>query len=299
MPAPIALFVYNRPWHTRQTVSFLQKNHLCAESDLVIFSDGPKSPQNVEAVNEVRSLLRTINGFKSVRIVESPFNKGLAKSIIEGVTEVLKTSDTIIVLEDDLVTSPYFLQYMNDGLNVYWDEEKVVSIHGYMYPVKTELPETFFIRGTDCWGWATWRRGWQLFDPDGSKLLKGLKDQGLTREFNFDGSYPYVRMLENQINGRNNSWAIRWYAAAFLANRLTLYPGASLVNNIGYDGSGTHTRKWNQEEYLAEVSQRRTLVEKIPRLENETARKIMARFHRRQQSIVNAAIRKLKLFLSR
>ncbi|MGB4775168.1 MAG: glycosyltransferase family 2 protein, partial [Daejeonella sp.] len=157
------------------------------------------------------------------------------------VTEIVNKYERIIVLEDDLVTSPYFLQYMNDGLNVYKDCEEVISIHGYIYPVSVELPETFFIKGADCWGWATWKRGWDLFEPNGEKLLNEIIKRGLTYQFDFNGSYPYTQMLKDQIAGLNNSWAIRWNASAFLKNKLTLYPGKSLVQNIGNDGTGTHS----------------------------------------------------------
>ncbi len=246
MIAPIALFVYNRPTHTKLTIDALANNLYATNSELIVFSDGPKTELDKELVAEVRNFIRTISSFKSIRMIESAVNKGLARSIIEGVTEVLKSSETIIVLEDDLVTSPYFLQYMNEGLDFYQHEERVISIHAYMYPVKEELPATFFIRGADCWGWATWKKKWELFEPDGAKLLRELKNKDLTREFDFDGSYPYVRMLKDQIRGRNNSWAIRWYASAFIHEKLTLYPGKSYLQNIGNDASGTHSRGTNQ-----------------------------------------------------
>lgn len=236
--APITLFVYNRPDHTQQTVEALQKNELAEQSDLIIFSDGPKLGQE-DKVKQVRDYIKTIKGFKSISIRESDINKGLANSIIDGVTEIVNKYGKVIVLEDDLVTSPYFLKYMNDALELYENEEKVISIHGYIYPVKDELPETFFIKGADCWGWATWRRGWSLFEADGQTLLKELELKRLTNEFDFNGSFAYTQMLKDQISGKNNSWAIRWYASAFLNNMYTLYPAKSLVAHIGFD-QGTH-----------------------------------------------------------
>ena len=145
------------------------------------------------------------------------------------------------MLEDDLLTSPYFLDFMNEGLSIYEEDEKVISIHGYVYPISEKLPETFFLRGADCWGWATWKRGWDLFEPDGGLLLNKLEESKQTEEFDFNRSYPYTQMLKDQINGKTNSWAVRWYASAFLQNKYTLYPGKSLVSNIGGDGSGTNT----------------------------------------------------------
>ncbi len=140
-------------------------------------------------------------------------------------TEVLDRYQKVIVLEDDLVISPHFLQFMNEALDLYKKEDNVISITAYIYPVEGPLPETFFLRGADCWGWATWKRGWNLFQADGLALLKKLEEQKLERDFDFDGAYPYTQMLKDQISGKNNSWAVRWYASAFLAGKLTLYPG--------------------------------------------------------------------------
>jgi hypothetical protein len=238
--SPVALFVYNRPWHAKQTVEALKKNTLAQESDLFVFSDAPKSSEPVDPVRQVRDYIKTISGFKTVNIIERAQNMGLANSIIDGVSYLSDKFGRVIVLEDDLVTSPYFLAYMNGALESYSEDERVISIHGYVYPVEEQLPETFFLDGADCWGWATWRRGWALFNSDGQALLGELKNRKLIKDFDFNGSYPYSKMLEGQIKGANNSWAVRWYASAFLANKLTLYPGRSLVHNIGNDNSGTH-----------------------------------------------------------
>jgi hypothetical protein len=116
----------------------------------------------------------------------------------------------------------------------------VISIHGYVYPVRDKLPETFFLRGSDCWGWATWKRGWDLFEEDGSKLLQEIKSRHLAKDFDFNNSYHYTRMLEHQLVGKNDSWAVRWYASAYLQDKLTLYPGRSLVQNAGHDASGSN-----------------------------------------------------------
>ena len=243
--APIALFVYSRPAHTRLTIEALLRNPEAEFSDLIIFSDAARSPEKQSDVEKVRDYLETIVGFCSVTIHHRPYNFGLAKSIIEGVTEVLSLHERIIVLEDDLVTSPYFLKYMNEALEKYADDDRVASIHGYVYPVKQTLPEAFFLRGADCWGWATWQRGWRLFNPNGQWLIDELKKQALINEFNFNGSYSFSNMLEGQIKGDNDSWAVRWHASAFLANKLTLHPGRSLVSNIGIDSSGTHCGQSN------------------------------------------------------
>ncbi len=238
--APITLFVYNRPWHTWQTVEALLANAEALKSPLYIFSDAPKNAADEKAVNEVRQYIRGIDGFSTIYIIERKENYGLAKSIIDGVSKVCQEHGRIIVLEDDIVVSRYFLKFMNDALKLYEHDERVVSIAGYQYPIKTALPETFFLKGADCWGWATWKRGWDLFEAEGRVLLQELTQRNLTHRFDFDGTYPYTKMLKGQIRGKNNSWAIRWYASAFLKDKFTLYPGRSLVLNIGNDSTGTH-----------------------------------------------------------
>ena len=238
--APIVLFVYNRPGHTQRTIEALTANEGAAMTDIIIYADGPKTSNDQEQVKLIRKYIDTIQGFKSVSIVLRDKNLGLANSIIDGVTEVLKKYERVIVMEDDLVTSPYFLRYMNESLDYYKDDDRVVSIHGYIYPVQKPVPETFFLRGADCWGWATWQRGWFHFNPDGEWLLSQLRLRKLTKKFDFNGSFSYSSMLKGQVAGTNNSWAVRWYASAFLQNKLTLYPGRSLVQNIGHDSSGEH-----------------------------------------------------------
>jgi len=237
--APIVLFIYNRPWHTQQTVETLQKNELANESELFIYSDAAKNEQASESVNAVREYIKTINGFKEITIILRDKNWGLADSIIDGVTKIVNEYGRIIVLEDDLVTSPYFLKFMNEGLTMYENEDKVASIHGYIYPIDN-LPNTFFIKGADCWGWATWKRAWDIFESNGEKILDELKSRRLEKEADFNNSYGFTQMLKDQIKGKNNSWAVRWYMSAFLKDMLTLYPGKSYVQNIGNDDSGTH-----------------------------------------------------------
>lgn len=240
LPAPIALFVYSRPDHTRQTLDALARNAGAGQSDLIVFSDGPKNDAARAGVAAVRSLLADVKGFRSVRVVESPVNRGLAAAITAGVTAVTDEYGQAIVMEDDLLTSPHFLDFMNDALNVYRDDEKVGSISGYTFPLDIALPETFFLPDESCWGWATWKRAWAKYEPDGSKLLAEIRRTGRLREFDLYAAYPFRQMLEDQIAGRNNSWAIRWRASLFLHDMLSLYPGGSLTRNIGTDDSGTH-----------------------------------------------------------
>lgn len=278
--APVSLFVYNRLDHTIQTIEALQKNLLAAETSLFIFSDAPKNEEKTDAVYEVRNYIKTIDGFKSVTIVERNSNYGLARSIIEGVTSIVSEYGRVIVLEDDLVTSPYFLKYMNDGLNVYDKNDDLASIHGYVYPIDG-LPETFFMRGADCWGWATWKDKWAMFEPDGVKLLDELKRKNLINRFDFNGTYSYSKMLADQISGKNNSWAIRWYASAFLNNKYTLYPGKSLILNIGNDGSGTHCGETSA--FTSELSNKAIEVTLIPVEDNQQVLLAIERYFRKQK----------------
>lgn len=239
--APIVLFVYNRLTHTHRTVDALLKNGLAKESDLIIYSDAPKKPEAADAVHEVREYIRTITGFHSVSIVERDRNYGLANSIIDGVTSVVNKYGRIIVLEDDLVVTPHFLGFMNRALDRYENESKVIQVSGYMFPVKIDIDEdALFLPLCTSWGWATWQRAWQLFDPDAKGYAKLKAAPALRNRFNLDGAYDYYSMLKAQLEGRVDSWAIRWYLATFLFEGLTLYPRQSLVTNAGFDGSGTH-----------------------------------------------------------
>lgn len=241
--APVALFAYRRPDHLRRVLEALADNPEAGSTEVVIHCDGASSPNHAEAVERTREVARRARGFGKVQVVERETNLGLSQSIIKGVGEMLVDHDRVIVLEDDLVVSSHFLAYMNNGLACYRDDPRVASIHGYCYPVRSNLPATFFLPGADCWGWATWKRAWSAFRGDGSALLAELREKGEASRFDFDGTYPYMRMLEDQIAGRNDSWAIRWYASAYLAGMFTLYPGRSLVANIGFDGTGEHCQE--------------------------------------------------------
>ncbi len=240
MLAPIAIFSYRRLDNLKRLVQSLLLNSLASQSNLFIYSDGPKNEEDRLAVEACREYIKKIKGFSSVTLINRDDNLGLSKSITTGISEVLKTHETIIVLEDDLIVSPHFLKFMNEALDKYHDNDNVISIHGYVYPVKNKLPEIFFLRGADCWGWGTWRRGWDLFNSDGRELLKKLILNNQIKEFNFNNSFNYSGMLRDQIDGKNNSWAILWYASAFILNKLTLYPGKSLISNAGNNGFGTH-----------------------------------------------------------
>lgn len=236
--APIALFTYSRADHTRQAVESLLQNAEAKDSDLYIFSDGPKTEEKRAAVEENRKYIHTITGFKSVTIVEREKNWGLANSLIAGITEIVNKYGRVIVVEDDLILSPYFLKFMNDGLEKYEQDDNVASISGFLNPVEGNIPETFFLRYFACWGWATWKRAWDLLNTDARDLLRQLRWK--KNDFNIGGGGAFYEMLYCQKVGLVDSWAVRFYASCFLKNKLHLFPGVSLVRQIGIDGSGTH-----------------------------------------------------------
>ena len=291
--APILLFVYNRPEHLKQTMETLQNNTLAAESELYIYSDAARKDTDEAAVAEVRNYIHKITGFKSITLIEREKNWGLARNIIDGVTTQVNRFGRVIVMEDDLITAPYFLQFMNDALETYKDEPRVGHIQACDFTNDPSLPDTFLIKFTGSWGWATWDRAWKYFNPDGKELLRQLEERNLTRRFDLNGNYPFTRMLRRQIEGNNNSWAIRWNASLFLADILSLNTGRSLIQNIGFDGSGTNCGGGGL--YSSTLWMKPLPIEKwSPIEENEKAREAFARYYHRTNCFMAKAIRRIK-----
>lgn len=239
--APIALFVYNRPEHTQQTLQYLQQNTLATQSELFIFSDGPKKISDRPKVEKVRQIIKQVSGFKSVSVIEGEHNIGLANSVIKGVSKLCQSHEKVIVFEDDLIASPYTLSYFNDALSLYQQEDQIMHIGAYMFPIDRQgLPETFFNRIATSWGWATWERAWQHFEPDIDKLLSQFDADKIT-QFSIDRKMNFWKQMQEFKCGKNNSWAVRWYASMFLRGGLALHPAQSLIHNIGHDGTGIHS----------------------------------------------------------
>jgi hypothetical protein len=239
--APVVLFVYNRLNHTKLIISALKKNILAKKTDLYIFSDGYKNSEDKLKVLSVRNFIQKLNGFNKIIINYNKKNYGLSNSIIKGVSYVLKKHKKAIILEDDILVSKFFLNYMNDSLNMYADNEKVSSISGYVYPIVFKKKfNTFFIKGADCWGWGTWLRSWKNFEKDGNKLLNIIKSRHCEYDLNLSGSFDLLKMLKDQLQKKNDSWAVRWIVSNFLKENYVLYPVKSFVQNIGNDGSGRH-----------------------------------------------------------
>jgi hypothetical protein len=236
----IAIFAFRRPDHLRQVLGSLANQSSPCALPIFLFLDGPRRATDREAVESCRAVATDVGQRLPVTVIASEVNRGLYRSLTGGISAVLADHDQVIVLEDDLVLSPYFLDYMRDGLGCYAENPHVASIHGYVPPIPRAMPETFFLRGADCWGWATWRDRWALYRHDASAMAREIRGRGLVDAFNLGGLVPNLRMLEARAAGRLESWAICWHASCFLADRHTLHPGRSLVRNIGLDHSGEH-----------------------------------------------------------
>lgn len=256
MKAPVVLFVYNRLDHTMNVIDSLSKNLGACDTDLYVFSDAAKTENGQDKVNAVREYIRKTdwrNGFKKVTIVEAEENKGLAKSIIGGVTKILEEYGKVIVVEDDLILSPYFLDYMNGALDYYRDVENIWAISGYSFPMKSlkNYPHDVFYSYRGCsWGWATWLDRWEKTDWEVKEYHKLMADKKWQKRFNRGGA-DLTGMLKMQREGKNNSWAIRWVFTQSNLNMYTVYPKNSYILNDGCDGSGTHIG--DTEEYSTSI----------------------------------------------
>lgn len=239
--APIAIFAYKRVDCLRQAIQSILANSLSSESHLFIFCDAPKRLQDVSDVEVVREYVRHIQGFKSISIIERSVNFGLARSIVEGVSYLCSQYGKAIVIEDDIVVSSQFLEYMNFALQVYADKPKVFQISGYMYPGYYEgTSDGLFLTGISCWGWGTWKRAWDLYDPFLSGIETLRHDKKLRRKFNLNDSYDYYDMAQKQLQGYIDSWGICWQWSVFRHDGLVLYPRRNMVKNIGVETSYTH-----------------------------------------------------------
>ncbi len=244
--APIVMFVYNRADHFNKTYKALTMCPEAKESDLFIFSDGPKNEEGAKKVNEVREELKRIRNdgfFRSVTVTESPENKGLAKSVIAGVSEIIEKYGRVIVVEDDCMPSEHFLKYMNNALDFYADDKKIGSIAGYIPQI--QLPSDYkndvFAAYRSCsWSWATWADRWQDVDWELNSISDFYKNPALIRLLNSNGSDRFIR-LYRQTKGNGSSWSVRFGAHLVKNGWLTVYPRYSYVQNIGCDESGVHS----------------------------------------------------------
>jgi len=293
--SPIVVFAYNRPHHLEQTLVALMENDLASESNLYIYCDGPKKSATAEQLTEivkVRQVTRQRQWCKQVHIIESDQNKGLADSIIEGVTEIVNKYGRIIVLEDDIVTSTGFLKYMNDVLTFYQGNEKVMHVSAYMYPHKGTLPETFFFNVPyPGGGWATWQRAWVNFNDDAFFFYNYFDKQNQWSKFNKVGGKYLQKQLRANVDGELKTWFIKWHATLIMLNGFTLYPCQSLTNNIGFDETATNCSpmtKFDIEQLADQIS-----VETIPFAESNKATRIIVRFYQGRFYLVRSFVIKI------
>lgn len=264
--SPIVLFVCKRPKHTRRVLSSLKKNKLYKLSNLIIYVDKPDKEEDLKSYNKVLEIIKNIKGFKKKTLILRSKNYGLAKNFIDGITRIFKKYKKAIILEDDNLISPYFLDFMNNALEIYKNNKKISSIYAYFPNTKTSFNENFFLKGswTFTWGIGIWRRSWRYFQADEGKLLQQIDNKKLQRKFNFDNTYDWYSMLQRFKNKQNKSWSIRWYASTFLKNYYTLFPKYPLCKNIGMDGTGENTPKsniWDVKLYRKKINIKRIKVQ--------------------------------------
>tara|TARA_B100000768_G_scaffold172192_1_gene180208 strand:+ start:56 stop:961 length:906 start_codon:yes stop_codon:yes gene_type:complete len=243
--APIVLFVYNRPNHTKRTIEYLRNNNLANLSELFIFSDSAKNTTDKNKVNEVRSIIKNISGFKKVEIVKRKKNYGLSKNIICGINKIFKTYKSAIILEDDIETSKYFLIFMNKALLKYEKNKNIWHISGWNYPIEQKVKkkikdEIFFWKIMNCWGWATWRNRWKYYKKNPNELIKNWNKEKI-KKFNLEGNYNFWMQVQNNYKKISNTWAIFWMTTIFEKNGYCLNPVSSYVFNSGNDNSGENT----------------------------------------------------------
>jgi len=242
--APVVLFTYKRLPILKRSIESLLLNKECSLTDLIVYSDGPKTKSDEEGVNSVRVYLKKLKGFKSITFIFRDKNLGLAESFIQGITETFVTHEKAIFLEDDNFVSKHFLSFMNDALNHYKNNEKVICISGYSMPIKPEQKEPYFVRGAETWSMGTWRRGWKYFCADAKKLASDIEARGLSKKFDEDG-FGFGQTLQNQIRGKVDSWGVRWQASAFLNGLYCLYPHIPLCISIGFGVDSVHCSEYS------------------------------------------------------
>ena len=238
---PVVVFTYKRLAVSRRVLDALLKNPGAKESNVIIYSDGPKSEDDKPSVDEVRCYLSKLCGFKSIELIYRNQNLGLANSFITGITEILGRFESAIFMEDDNLVSPGFLAFMNKALDVYRNEERVSCVTGYSFPIWPRQSHPYFVRGAETWSMATWRRSWQHFCADGKLLQAELEKKNLVGKFSRDG-FGFYPMLQSQIRGEIDSWGVRWWASAFVNDMYCLYPPQPLCVSIGYGDDSVHCK---------------------------------------------------------
>ena len=292
--SPIVLFVYNRLEHTKRTVESLLNNTLVSKSTLLIFSDGAKSDEDILAVDAVRNFIKTIKGSNKIEIIEREKNFGLANSVIVGVNEVISLFGKAIVLEDDMISSPYFLKYMNEVLNYFEDDQRIFSVTGYTFPIK--IPGNYkhplyLSPRSSSWGWGTWKNRWEKADWEINDFQSFINDKSRVDSFNLGGD-DLTRMLKNSISRKVDSWSIKWTYTHFLNNAYCVYPVKSRIKNIGADESGVHTIKTKKYDVELELNDMELKVIEVLHPNEEILRNFRKFF---RKNIFSTVIQKLSV----
>ena len=289
--APVALFVYARQRHTQRTIEALKSDTLAGQTDLHVFADGGREQQDQKDVMAVREYVRGIDTFRSVTIHERTENYGLAQNIVDGVNATCMRYGRAIILEDDLVTSPYFLSFMNQALDRYENEPKVWHVNAWHFPISARrLDDIFFSRWMNCWGWATWSDRWQHFAKDPDRLIRDWSPEQIDA-FNLDGVRPSTwRQVVQNAERRINTWAVFWHATIFENGGLCVNPARSLVENIGFDGTGENCGTASLPQRLDSEKRQWRFSNKFE--ESTHARELIKLYLRRREYLVTRAINK-------
>ena len=282
----VNVFAYNRPVHLKRVLAGLSSCNRFNEVKVAIYIDGPLNNFDLQKISQVSKIANNFTKKYGGEVYAAGYNKGLARSLISGISESFRSNKTLIVLEDDIIPSYYFLDFMLDGLAKYKTNSRIASISGYLPNLKKQIQAPFFRRGADCWGWATWHDRWSAVNWDSKYLLETIIENNLQKAFNLNNSYCFTCMLKRQMNEEIDSWAIRWHASMFVQNKLTLYPNKSLVTNIGFDGSGTHGGINNF--YNSQISNERII---IPDIDISESKLVLREFQKTYERYFKAGIR--------
>jgi hypothetical protein len=282
MHSPIAVFAYNRPTLFKQTINDLKNNYGAKFSDLTVFIDGPRTKEDILINKEIINFIASIKGFRTVQCHAHAQNIGLKKSILFGVNFMLERHDRTIVLEDDLRTSPYFLTYMNDALELYKNEHQVCQISGYSYLERyfsgKYTDSTYFLRGGDCLAWGTWRRAWRVYNDDSNDLFNKIEKYRSLADFDRNRSYPFSNaLLENASSQK--SWAINWLASTYLLDMLTLYPVKSLARHVvDANEQATNYKKNKNDPLNVPISEEKNVINKVDIIAKKNIEKYYQQF---------------------
>jgi len=291
----IVCFAYKRPYHLKKCLASILKNKESKGIPLIVYVDGPKNDLDQRERAKVIDLVKETKGFKKIKLKERKTNFGLYLSLTKGISETLEHYKKVIIIEDDISVSPFFLNYMIEALSLYEGDKDVASIHGYLPPIKEKLPNSFFLRGADCWGWGTWDDRWQWFRSDAANMKDEIKKLNLSKKFNLENGFDYLGMLDDKIAGNNNSWAICWHASCFLKNKLTLHPGKSMVKNIGLDNSGENCKP--SESFESNTFNEKLNIKKINICEDKNIRKYFSNHFKSNNLFLKSKLmRLLRLF---